>query len=144
MAACVAALTHYKVACVPLLAAHGAAGAWCKGVLGQTVDVRALCNPCRLPASTLALLPGHVSTLALLPGHVSTLPCKSDEVESLMLALFETFSNLLLYKPPVAPDAAIFVYAQHDHFVPPSSTESLHEHWKGSQARALPGGHATT
>jgi len=134
MAACVAALTHYKVACVPLLAAHGAAGAWCKGVLGQTIDVRALCNPCRLPASTLALLPSNVSTW----------PCKSDEVESLMLALFETFSNLLLYKPPVAPDAAIFVYAQHDHFVPPSSTESLHEHWKGSQARALPGGHATT
>ena len=134
MAACVAALTHYKVACVPLLAAHGAAGAWCKGVLGQTIDVRALCNPCRLPASTLALLPSHVSTL----------PCKSDEVENLMLALFETFSNLLLYKPPVAPDAAIFVYAQHDHFVPPSSTESLREHWKGSQARALPGGHATT
>jgi hypothetical protein len=134
MAACVAALTHYKVACVPLLAAHGAAGAWCKGVLGQTIDRQALCSPCHLKKSTLALLPGHVSTT----------PYKPDEVESLMSALFETFSNLLLYKAPVAPDASIFVYAQHDHFVPPSSTESLHQHWQGSQARALPGGHATT
>lgn len=39
--------------------------------------------------------------------------------------------------------AAVVVRAAHDGYIPESATARLAEHWKGSELRVLPGGHAT-
>lgn len=59
--------------------------------------------------------------------------------------LYEVLEAPSVLRMPV-PDhvsSAVIVSARSDGFVPASSTAALHRHWRGSELRVLPGGHAT-
>lgn len=49
-----------------------------------------------------------------------------------------------MFSRPQRPDAAVFVAARDDAYVTPESIKQLHQHWKGSEIRWVPGGHVSS
>ena len=45
---------------------------------------------------------------------------------------------------PTAPEAAIFIGAEQDRYVPADSVAYIHRMWKGSELRYIPGGHVSS
>eukprot|EP01094_Clydonella_sp_ATCC50884_P024589 TRINITY_DN6206_c0_g1_i2.p1 TRINITY_DN6206_c0_g1~~TRINITY_DN6206_c0_g1_i2.p1 ORF type:complete len:783 (-),score=168.07 TRINITY_DN6206_c0_g1_i2:74-2422(-) len=58
-------------------------------------------------------------------------------------ASFLTPSDITKYAPPVVPECAIQVSASSDGYIPGTGVH-VHEHWKGSELRWVPGGHVSS
>lgn len=65
----------------------------------------------------------------------------ADRRQDLRAAL--TAASVLRLPAPEWASAAVMVAARNDGFIPAEAVRALHHHWKGSQLRWRPGGHAT-
>ncbi len=64
-----------------------------------------------------------------------------DQRDRLRAAL--TAASVLALPSPAWAGSAIMVIGRSDGFIPTSAARALHGHWRGSELRMIPGGHAT-
>ncbi len=139
MAASVAAATSLPVSVAACIAPVGPGPAFCYGALSNRVDWQRLIPELNeyFPSKDA----GENSANTAFPEDVADhpLPIAKRKLHRLM-----SVADLRNYSVPVDPSRAILVGAHEDGYVPYRSVVALHEHWKGSLLRTVPGGHVSS
>ncbi|MBI41469.1 MAG: hypothetical protein CMF59_17895 [Leptospiraceae bacterium] len=133
MAASVAAATSLPVSVAACIAPVGPGPAFCYGALANRVDWE------KLMPELNEFLPSMQTGLPDETEVIHPLPLAKRKLHRLM-----SVADLRNFAPPVDPSRAILVGAHQDAYVPYRSVVALHEHWKGSMLRTVPGGHVSS
>ncbi|HBS03817.1 MAG TPA: hypothetical protein DEA96_02555, partial [Leptospiraceae bacterium] len=173
MAASVAAATSLPVSVAACIAPVGPGPAFCYGALSNRVDWQRLIPelnqyfpskdagensgnaPSEDSANDFVVDTAQSSFGTVLQESredVGTVPRNSPEdavdhplpLAKRKLHRLMSVADLRNYSVPVDPSRAILVGAHEDGYVPYRSVVALHEHWKGSLLRTVPGGHVSS
>ncbi|MEQ8350799.1 MAG: alpha/beta hydrolase family protein [Leptospiraceae bacterium] len=134
MAASVAASSELAVSVAACIAPVGPGPAFCYGALSNRVDWQ------RLAPELAQFFGGVISEqVSFIDQDV---PANTSIAKRRLYRLMSV-ADLRNYAAPRDPSRAILVGAHQDGYVPYRSVRALHEHWKGSLLRTVPGGHVS-
>ena len=158
-AAISAAFIPYPVGVASYLGPTSAAPVFTEGVLAKACEWKTLASQATHRRLEVCLREFEKKMEGLSPGSIRLY----DELDPVALAdaspdaklslakrqvdRFLQLTNLTNFPPAVQPDAAVFVVAEHDQYVPRRAMEAhwktVQERWEGCTVKWIPGGHVS-